>query len=253
MGCAWRSRKLQSVSAAARGRYWDCISFCADNATGGHITGTELSALKRGDRNAFRQFRELVTAGLLEPDGEGYRVHDFADWNAVADAQANAQANAQADAQADADALANALADAQANALANASPPTNSNTYDPPFKTQDPRPIKSALSESWRLVGREYATRFEQATTLPVPLDLHRRHFEAVAHQASPGGDLDLKLVRSSLDRFWADRWAEANRWPVAAWAKQFARHAAPDPRDKAAEIQAAMAEARREMGLANG
>lgn len=61
---------------------WFCgICYCREHLTDGFIGGGMVPSLSPGLTNSKALATKLVDAGLWHVDSDGYRVHDFLDWN----------------------------------------------------------------------------------------------------------------------------------------------------------------------------
>lgn len=73
----WGNQKWLAVSPAARALWVTAGSWCGDQLTDGYVPRHVLSTLAGRPRDAA----ELVAAGLWKPEENGWRFHDWLDWN----------------------------------------------------------------------------------------------------------------------------------------------------------------------------
>jgi hypothetical protein len=74
-------RKLRRAGLEATGLYAMALSYCAAYLTDGHVDEDFLAELVPSKRRRERLLEELVRRHLFEPNGHGYAVHDYLDYN----------------------------------------------------------------------------------------------------------------------------------------------------------------------------
>ena len=72
-------RKVRRAGLEAVGLHARALAYCAGSLTDGHVDPEWLEerAGKRGEKLA----QQLVTAGLWEPNSDGYVIHDYLEYN----------------------------------------------------------------------------------------------------------------------------------------------------------------------------
>ena len=76
--------KIMQVWAANRGSIGIWLfgaSWAAQHRTDGHVTAEHVNALTAGRRERDRLVEPLVDAGLWVPNGDGWAIHDWRDYN----------------------------------------------------------------------------------------------------------------------------------------------------------------------------
>jgi len=72
--------KTQGLSLAAIGLWTLCGSFCSRRLTDGLVSRSKAVQYAKGHRTAERLAQELVDAGLWTVEGDGWRYHDWPDY-----------------------------------------------------------------------------------------------------------------------------------------------------------------------------
>lgn len=74
-------RKIDAASLEAIGLYARSLSFCARYLTNGKVDQTWLERVVPKPQRLQKLLDELVATGLFEPNGNGFAVHDYLDYN----------------------------------------------------------------------------------------------------------------------------------------------------------------------------
>lgn len=74
-------RKLRRASLEASGAFLLSLSYCAAYLTDGHVDDEFLEEVIPSKRKRDRIVAELLERQLFEPNGNGYVVHDYLDYN----------------------------------------------------------------------------------------------------------------------------------------------------------------------------
>jgi hypothetical protein len=74
----WRNPKVMAASLEATGLFARSLAYCGDQLTDGHVPAKVAAILADGRR---RPITELVERGLWRPNGDGFDVHDYLDYN----------------------------------------------------------------------------------------------------------------------------------------------------------------------------
>ncbi len=128
--------KIASLSDSAVALFVMGLAYCNRNLTDGFIPGPiGLGQLRYCDGNAVPAIRELEAAGIWEPAGGGWEVHDFAVYQPT-----RAQVEAEREAKSRAG-RAGGLARAQARAKAPALAPAKARAKAPDLAESKPVPV----------------------------------------------------------------------------------------------------------------
>jgi hypothetical protein len=149
--------KVRNLSFAAVGLWTVTASFASRFGTDGALSQEDLSYLlrtRRAARAAPRLAKELVAAGLWEVTGDGYRIHDFTDWNPTrAEVEARHRAQREAGRLGGRARVANqATAQATAQAPAQSRPPDPFRPKDEANASNEGGPQRIALGEMARRI-----------------------------------------------------------------------------------------------------
>lgn len=81
MGDMWRNTRIEPVSFGARGLLLGILSFCADQANDGVITGKAMQKLLEGNPNGRRMVRNLIDHGFISASGDDFVVVSWTKYN----------------------------------------------------------------------------------------------------------------------------------------------------------------------------
>jgi len=78
--------RIDPLSDRAFRLHLAALCHCARNLTDGHVTTKNVVVLRARANNANRKhIDELLAAGVWEPNGDGYIIRDYLDYNPSAD------------------------------------------------------------------------------------------------------------------------------------------------------------------------
>ena len=76
-----RHPKVAPLSDRAHRLLINLIGHCSEFLTDGVVDNSSLRREMRSILAQDRHVRELISAGLLHKNGDGYQIHDWDDWN----------------------------------------------------------------------------------------------------------------------------------------------------------------------------
>jgi len=218
---------------------------CARRLTDGFVSLTRLEkVLHRLGKDAKQGAQALVTCGLWEHDGDGWRYHDWADYQPkktdVDAARRHKAARQKRWRDAHVDASTRPSVDASRDgtvegAHARVSRPSPSQPVPTVRERARAPAVLDRQAESERVVRQEFAQRFEAAEGSLWTRAGDPSVAVLAAWLCSLPGEVDANLART-LDTFFDDPWCRSQHFPIAHLARD--AHKYFEPREAPSQVK---------------